>query len=347
MTQLTDLTPSDRVLVVAPHPDDESIATGGLLQAARAAGAIRRVLLVTDGDNNPWPQRWSEKRWHIGPVERARWGLRRRTEAISALTVLGVDPEHVRYLGLPDLGITAALMSGVPNVAEQLRTEIDQFQPTLIVLPELEDRHPDHSALHVAVKLALEQRRPAVRLLAFAVHGPTPREGDVALVLTDVQRETKRAAIQMHATQMQLSRKRFVAYAKQRERFRAVLEHAGADPQHPLRAERIGGDLCVRVDHNRWRGALRGLSLFVVAFNAAGTVVRFRITPLAGTDASIRDMVTGTDTGRARVRRTSAESVITLVGQGGLQRGWIKLGAAEPGLFVFDKIGWQTISPSS
>jgi len=344
LTQLTDLTPSDRVLVVAPHPDDESIATGGLLQVARAAGAIRRVLLVTDGDNNPWPQRWSEKRWHIGTADRARWGLRRRTEAIAALTILGVEPEHVRYLGLPDLGITAALMSGQPDIVARLRTEIDQFQPTLIVLPELEDRHPDHSALHVGVKLALEQRRPAVRLLAFAVHGPMPREGDAALTLTDAQRDTKRAAIEMHMTQMQLSRKRFVAYAKPRERFRAVFDHAGADPQHPLSAEISAGELCVRVDHTRWRGRVRGLSLFVVAIGTAGAIVRLRVTPAGGTQAPVTDMASGKDVGLARVRRTSDETTIALAAHAGLQRGWVKLGAAEPGLFVFDRIGWQTIA---
>src|SRR4051812_14363692 len=100
----------DRVLVIAPHPDDESIATGGLLQAVQAAGAALRLIVLTDGDNNPWPQRWIEKRWHIGPTERARWGARRRTEAHAALRVLGIDAGVVRFLGLPDLGVTDLLM---------------------------------------------------------------------------------------------------------------------------------------------------------------------------------------------------------------------------------------------
>ena len=44
----------DRLLVVAPHPDDETIAAGGLIQSALHAGAAVRVLFATDGDNNPW-----------------------------------------------------------------------------------------------------------------------------------------------------------------------------------------------------------------------------------------------------------------------------------------------------
>jgi len=78
MSEPLRLTAADRVLVIAPHPDDESIACGGLLLAARDADARRRVVTLTDGDNNPWPQRWIEKRWRIDATARARWGARRR-----------------------------------------------------------------------------------------------------------------------------------------------------------------------------------------------------------------------------------------------------------------------------
>ena len=48
-----------KIAVLAPHPDDESLGTGGLIQQALAAGAEVRVIFVTDGDNNPWPQRFA------------------------------------------------------------------------------------------------------------------------------------------------------------------------------------------------------------------------------------------------------------------------------------------------
>src|ERR1035437_4372289 len=70
-----------RLLLIAPHPDDESLACGTTLQAAVRAGAAVRVIYVTDGDNNPWPQRFMERKWRIRQADRLRWGQLRRREA--------------------------------------------------------------------------------------------------------------------------------------------------------------------------------------------------------------------------------------------------------------------------
>lgn len=346
MSELPGFTPRDRVLVVAPHPDDESIATGGLLQVARAAGAACRVLLVTDGDNNPWPQRWQEKHWHIGPVERARWGARRRAEALAALQLLGLRPDDVRCLGLPDLGLTQALMSGTPDVVAALHAQIDEFEPTRLVLPALEDRHPDHSALDVLLRLALLRHDgPVPPLVAFGVHGTVHAADGVTLALTPEQCDIKRAAIQKHTTQMLLSRKRFLAYARPQEPFRLVAWPSVANPQHPLRAEiDARGDLQMHIDHDKWRGGLRGLALFVVAQRADGAQLRYCVA-LTGSEAhNIRDALAGRIVGSARISRAGRETLVTVPGTGDLRAGWIKLGRPEPGLFVLDRIGWQTIA---
>ena len=346
MSELPGFTPHDRVLVVAPHPDDESIATGGLLQIARAAGAACRVLLVTDGDNNPWPQRWQEKRWHIGPEERARWGARRRSEALAALQLLGLGRDDVHCLGLPDLGLTQALMCGTPDIVAVLHAQIDEFKPTRLVLPALEDRHPDHSALDVLVRLALLRHDgPVPPLIAFGVHGTVPAADGVTLALTPEQCDIKRTAIQEHTTQMLLSRKRFVAYARPQEPFRLVAWPAVASPHHPLRAEiDVRGDLQVHIDHDIWRGSLRGLALFLVAQRPDGEPLHYCVA-LTGSDAlNVRDALADGVVGTARTSRTAGETLVTVPGTGDLRAGWIKLGRPVPGLFVLDRIGWQTIA---
>ena len=150
-----DLDSDTRLLVVVPHPDDETLATGGLIQIALDAGAALRVVIATDGDNNPWPQRWVEKRWRIDAEARRRWGRRRRSEVTEALARLGVTGADIRHYGWPDQGLTGLLMRDA-QCEDQLVAEIVDFAPTLVVAPSLADRHPDRT--HV-----LRRNSPAER----------------------------------------------------------------------------------------------------------------------------------------------------------------------------------------
>src|SRR5262245_54609313 len=106
------LVPTDRVLVVAPHPDDEILAAGCLLQHAADLEAAVRILYVTRGENNPWAQRVHERRWRITPTDRERWALLRQREAIASLNSLDLPAECTRSLAFPDQGLTDFMMSG-------------------------------------------------------------------------------------------------------------------------------------------------------------------------------------------------------------------------------------------
>src|SRR6476619_2961058 len=79
-----------RLMLIAPHPDDEALACSVILQQAVRAGAAIRVVYVTDGDNNPWPQRALERRWRLSASDRKSRGKLRRAEALAAMRVLGI-----------------------------------------------------------------------------------------------------------------------------------------------------------------------------------------------------------------------------------------------------------------
>jgi len=113
-------TSGSRLLLFAPHPDDESLACSVPLQRAARAGAAVHVVYVTDGDDNPWPQRVLERKWRLNATDRRRWGRLRRTEALAALRILGVNGSATRFLGLPDQKLTALLMSGCLSARAQL-----------------------------------------------------------------------------------------------------------------------------------------------------------------------------------------------------------------------------------
>src|SRR5438132_13623871 len=102
---------SSRLMLIAAHPDDESLACSIVLQRAVCAGAAIRVIYATDGENNPWPQRVLESKWRLNGTDSDRWGKLRRADALAALEVLGVNASEVSLLGLPDQKVPVPSMS--------------------------------------------------------------------------------------------------------------------------------------------------------------------------------------------------------------------------------------------
>ena len=108
----------DRVLVIAPHPDDETIAAGGLIGSAVDAGAGVRLVVVTDGN-------------------RRGLGWLRDAELAEAVTALGLEPHSVVRQNHRDGSPGSTLF---PELQEEAR----RFEPTIVVAPHPADRHSDH-----------------------------------------------------------------------------------------------------------------------------------------------------------------------------------------------------------
>lgn len=231
MPEPLDIRKTDRLLVLAPHPDDETLATGNLIQSALAAGAYVRVIVATDGDNNPWPQRWLEKRWRIDAQARQRWGARRRGEVAQALSRLGVSAEATRHFGWPDQGLTDALMRDA-RCEDQLVAELLEFAPTVIAAPSLVDLHPDHNALRVMLELALARTPHAgCQRLSFVVHGRLPEGKQVAPDSLERYAATKHLALQAHLSQLVLSRRRMSRLCARSELFLVDAVSAAGDAE--------------------------------------------------------------------------------------------------------------------
>lgn len=224
-----------RMLVVAPHPDDETLATGLLIQQVLAAGGKVSVLLLTSGDNNPWPQRWLERRWRIGDVGRQRWGQRRYHEVVHALHSLGVAEASLHSLAWPDLGVTERLLAEPREAVSAVAAVIAACRPNLIVFPALGDQHPDHSAAHVLVRLTLHQQADKPQLLTYWVHGTKPTAGWIEIRGTAAQQLGKRTALSAHRTQLALSRKRLYRLASGPERYVEVSADVPTTPCLPWR----------------------------------------------------------------------------------------------------------------
>jgi LmbE family N-acetylglucosaminyl deacetylase len=332
MTRILAFPPRSRLLVFAPHPDDETLATGELIQLALAAGAEVRVVFATDGDNNPWPQRWVERRWSIDSGARARWGARRRSEAEAALATLGAPAGSVRFLGWPDLGLTRALEQDDAAIAT-LAAEIAAFAPTHTAMPSLHDRHPDHGALRVLVELALDRARAHCERLGYVVHGREAESGDWRLPRDAGRQRRKVDALMAHTSQISLSRKRLLRWANAPETF----ERAEAGSSIAIAAPAVLRIPLVPA-YRFWR---RHDLLLIVADGERVARARVPLPQLVeGTD---RVLAHGACDGCANVELAGGALRIAFPGIRDGVRGYIKLERTEPRLMIFDAEPWRRI----
>jgi LmbE family N-acetylglucosaminyl deacetylase len=161
-TDVTDRAAVASCLVLAPHPDDETIGCGATIARKRAASTPVRVVVAADG-------RSSHRSAVIGPDELAR---RRSHEVVAACAALGVAEADVVQLGFRD----DSLAGHQAELAGEIAAHLDDMVPDEVLVPSGRDWHPDHQALRRALDLALQGRRLLPRVLEypvwFWVHGP-------------------------------------------------------------------------------------------------------------------------------------------------------------------------------
>ncbi len=342
-----DIGAADRLLVLAAHPDDETLASGGLLQRAVAAGAAIRVVYATDGENNPWAQRADERRLRIGAGDRTRFGARRRGETLAALDRLGVSAGQAHFLAFPDQGLTRALTTAAAATLAALAPHLVDWRPTVIAGPTAADLHPDHSALAVISRLALAtgptDRRP--RELACLVHNPALRHHAAAactLELTRVERNRKHAAILCHTSQLHLRGPWLRSFAGDREAYLGVPWPESAP--HPVAAIRQVGDEVVITFRSQPRLRSFGArTLMLLAETPSGEIAAMGIPlPAISGRVTVRTPATGTPIGEASFAGGPLGGTLRLPAGliPPLRRAFVKL---ERRFGFFDEAGWLEV----
>lgn len=194
------------LLVVAPHPDDETLCCAGAIQRVLQAGGRVSVVWLTSGDGSPLGSLVIEHSLLADPVKMRAYGRQRMAEARAAMGHLSVAPAGQLFLGYPDGGLLALLTqyhgqayrSGFTGVAAVPYTEalfpqhpytgadlardfaavIRRVQPTLVLAPSPLDSHPDHHAAGL-LTMASARGRATELVRYWIVHGgegwPTPR----------------------------------------------------------------------------------------------------------------------------------------------------------------------------
>jgi LmbE family N-acetylglucosaminyl deacetylase len=133
---------TERILLVAAHPDDEVIGAGGQFAGWREGLTI---VHVTDGA----PRNLVDAR-RAGFESRAAYAQARRREMLEAVALAGVEASQCHELGIADQ--EASLKMG--EIALELRGWIARVRPTAILTHPYEGGHPDHDACAFAVHRA-------------------------------------------------------------------------------------------------------------------------------------------------------------------------------------------------
>jgi len=197
--------PAMRLLVIAPHPDDETLGVAGLMRRVIARGGLVRVVWMTSGDGFPEGVETENGITHPTPRDYRKYGSLREHEARAATGALGVDGRSLSFLGFPDEGLcelastylsvksrpfespytdrispplTEQVIRGVRYRGADVRRELEHlvvaFAPTVVASVHPEDEHPDHCSTHIFVQEALDalaaQGRTRPRMLRYLIH---------------------------------------------------------------------------------------------------------------------------------------------------------------------------------
>lgn len=190
---------------MAPHPDDEVLAAGGLIYTALQRGAQVKTVFMTLGDGYPAAAGLLSSTSNPTAASLLALGNHRREEAIAALAILGVHESDIIFLGYPDGGLAEMLDYGhwwpeeayksgytaqssipysharVPGAAycasvivNDLAGILMDYMPDLVIIPHANDAHGDHWATSALAMNAMAQldyvELTGARVLCYMIH---------------------------------------------------------------------------------------------------------------------------------------------------------------------------------
>jgi LmbE family N-acetylglucosaminyl deacetylase len=146
---------SRSALVIAPHPDDETLGCGATILHKVAAGSEVTILVVTDGSR-------SHRSPHLPPAELAAL---RREEMVEAARRLGLPADAVHWAGFAD----ETLAEHEDQLTDVFAQTIAELRPQEVYATCVEEPHADHAAVGAAARRAVRATGGDVRLLEYAV----------------------------------------------------------------------------------------------------------------------------------------------------------------------------------
>ncbi|KEJ01797.1 PIG-L family deacetylase [Clostridium botulinum] len=198
----------EKVIVFAPHNDDEVLGAGGFIKRTLENGGKVKVVLMTNGDGFKAAVQFDSFNFKPKPKDYIEFAYQRQKESISALKKLGLLENDIVFLGYPDGGMrvlwekywnktrTYTSKSTQSNktpynnsftkessycgesVVSDISEIIEEYRPTELIYPHPNDRHPDHWATNAFIKYTLItlNYKPKRELLYLVHRGDWPTQ---------------------------------------------------------------------------------------------------------------------------------------------------------------------------
>lgn len=192
---------STKLLIVSPHPDDETLIASGLIQRVLEKGGQVKIVFLTNGDASREAAWYEDQKTNLLPSDFIALGEQRINEAINAGKTLGLTEKDLVFLGFPDQGLQFLLSKNIdkrdpPFFSKTTKTdhvpylksyrvsqsylgtnllndliEISKtFHPTIIVTTHSLDKHPDHRAAFTFAEKIKKSLSSNIPILTSIVH---------------------------------------------------------------------------------------------------------------------------------------------------------------------------------
>jgi len=198
-----------RVLVLSPHPDDESIGPGATLHLHALGGDEIHVIFVTAGTAG-------DPTGKVAPEEYARV---RESEARAAAEVLGLT--SLEFWGMPDGHRVNE--NDLGQIVPRVRDAIERIKPDVLYAPHEADQHSDHHAVSVAVRRAMAELKKPPHAFGYEVWSASS-----AAFVVDVSSVYEQKMRALRCYESQLEHTDIVRFVTGLNAYRAVFLPKGA-----------------------------------------------------------------------------------------------------------------------
>lgn len=236
-----------KIIIFAPHNDDEVLAAGGLIAKAEKQNIQVTIVFATNGDGHTSSTIEQSKDIKPAAQDYIQSGYTRQSESKTALSILNVPSQNIIFLGYPDGGLndllnqnwsqaytspktltntspyTNSYRANVAytgeNLSQDINSIINSIQPVMVFAPSESDTNHDHAALGKFVSQSVAADRTSKPQLYYYLvhfnHFPYPKGLHTTNYLTPPIRlvQTNGAWEKLMLSDQEISQKEQAVYA--------------------------------------------------------------------------------------------------------------------------------------